>query len=743
APTLKTPIQGGVAAGTLNISGLLSQPSIHGRLTLTNFSSYGESFKRLQADVSMAGNKLSVEHGKLQDTYGGALSVSGDYAYKSSGWRDGQLTANIEGNGLALSNQVIARYLTLNLQGDLTINLKFKANIVNGVFHPTQAEGALALNDLSADNSRLGAVNAHLTTEGQLLHLSVRGELRDSRFEGAAGVRLDADNPVKGHLAFDRINLASISSIVAPALSQSSRLAGFVKGSLDFEGPLADVARWRATAHVDSFQITPFASVSSERSNAFELHNAHPISVDLSDGVARLSSFDLLGTGTQLTASGSIGYLREHPIDMRLNGSVDLRLLSLFTPSLQSSGESRVRAAISGTLAAPTLKGKLQIVNGAVSSSDFTNTLSKVNGSIALSGNRANIDTLTAESGGGDLRVSGFVTFGGAVPVVYHLTGHVDNTRVRYVSGISVTTDADLRLSGASTNSLLSGTATVSRVVFNPSADVGNILNSFAAPVPAPADQQNFLAGLHLDVAIQSSPNLQLSTSLSQDVEAGIDLHLRGTPQRPVLLGSVSANQGDIRVFGSRYSINRGEVSFVNTTRIEPILDLDLQTQTRGISVNIIVSGPLSRLNISYRSDPPLQPHDIVALLTVGRTPQQAANVQNVEVAANTTTLQPAANTLLGQIASPASGRLSKLFGVTNVRLDPLVQGITNTPESRLTIEQQVSPAITVTYVTNLEETSEQIFRLEWSLNEHYSIVALRDDNAEFGIDIQYKKRFK
>jgi len=45
--------------------------------------------------------------------------------------------------------------------------------------------------------------------------------------------------------------------------------------------------------------------------------------------------------------------------------------------------------------------------------------------------------------------------------------------------------------------------------------------------------------------------------------------------------------------------------------------------------------------------------------------------------------------------------------------------------------------------VTNLSQTAEQIFRVEWALNRQYSLVAVRDENGEFGIDIQYKKRFR
>jgi len=251
------------------------------------------------------------------------------------------------------------------------------------------------------------------------------------------------------------------------------------------------------------------------------------------------------------------------------------------------------------------------------------------------------------------------------------------------------------------------------------------------------------LSGLHLDVVIESAPDLQLNTALSRDVEAAINLRLRGTPEHPVLLGNLAANQGDIQVFGTRFSINRGEISFANPVKIEPALDLDLETQARGVTVDISVSGTFSKLNIAYRSDPPLQPREIIALLAVGRAPASTDSTQTLRTN-ETNTLQSNTNSLLGAaVTSPVTNRLSKLFGITNIRVDPLVQGITNTPQTRVTLEQQISRDITITYITNLSQTSEQIFRFEWAFSRQFSVVALRDDNGEFGVDFQYRKRFK
>jgi translocation and assembly module TamB len=74
---------------------------------------------------------------------------------------------------------------------------------------------------------------------------------------------------------------------------------------------------------------------------------------------------------------------------------------------------------------------------------------------------------------------------------------------------------------------------------------------------------------------------------------------------------------------------------------------------------------------------------------------------------------------------------------------DPNMTGIINTTQARLTFEQQVSNEVTITYITNLNYTAEQIVRVQWDLSPKWSAIAVRDANGLFGIDFQYRKRFK
>jgi translocation and assembly module TamB len=283
---------------------------------------------------------------------------------------------------------------------------------------------------------------------------------------------------------------------------------------------------------------------------------------------------------------------------------------------------------------------------------------------------------------------------------------------------------------------------TVTRAAISARADFGKMLA--ASTRPSAAEESNeYLNGVRFDVRVQSAPNLQLETSLTRDVQASADLRLRGTPARPVLLGEIAVNSGEVQIFGNKYTVNRGEIRFLNPVKIEPTLDVNLETSTRGITVNVSISGSPQKLNVNYSSDPPLQSRDIIALLAVGRDPSATARASDFSTASNTASFGDAGGILGQAVSEQLSNSLQRFFGASRLKIDPTMTGVDNLPEARLTFEQQVSRDINVTYITNLNRTQEQIVRVQWDLSPRWSAIAVRDSNGLFGIDLQFRKRFK
>jgi translocation and assembly module TamB len=88
------------------------------------------------------------------------------------------------------------------------------------------------------------------------------------------------------------------------------------------------------------------------------------------------------------------------------------------------------------------------------------------------------------------------------------------------------------------------------------------------------------------------------------------------------------------------------------------------------------------------------------------------------------------------------AGRLQRFFGVSKLKIDPTLPGVANNLQARLTLEQQVTPDVTFTYITDVTSSNPQVVRVEWAVNRQWSIVALREDNGVLGLDFFFKKRF-
>jgi len=137
-----------------------------------------------------------------------------------------------------------------------------------------------------------------------------------------------------------------------------------------------------------------------------------------------------------------------------------------------------------------------------------------------------------------------------------------------------------------------------------------------------------------------------------------------------------------------------------------------------------------------------LSSDDIIALLAFGRTQEESY------IATGPTSGSGlgggAGNLVLGQFINQAvTNRVSKLFGVSSIRINPSVGGPDNNPNARLTIAQQVSNNVTLTYITNLTQSAQQVIQFEYNINSEYTVQGIRDENGVVSFDLLIRKRKK
>lgn len=738
----------GSASGAIHVSGSLESPVMTGVVTVGNFAAYGEHFGQARANVTFTTTAVELAHGEARN--GAArLTFTGAYNHPAKDWQDGSLRFDIASAGVDVAQVQHLHAFEQGLGGRLAVKASGGAKIVNGRVDLTSLNGELTVHNAVVNGRPYGDLSLAAATQLPLLTINATAALPDVQLHARGEWRMEGDYQGAARLTIPRISFATLHDL-APGKHTRTELPfeGYVEGEATISGPLNNPSAMKADVLLSTVQLKPNPKTGSNpaASQDLVLRNAQPVRITASSRFIDFGRASFAARDTTIDAAGRLLLDTKDSWDLAIQGKIDFAILQIFNPDLLGSGISMVNVAVHGPMMEPQVDGRLELRNASLSLRDVPNGITNANGVILFDRNRATVQSLTGNSGGGEISfdAGSFLGFRGPA-VVYRLQATAHQVRYRSSQGLSVTADGALALVGTSDSSVLSGSVSITSALFGPEADLGAMLAS--TRTPSAVSSNPYLPGLQFDVHVVTQRSLEIESALSRNIRADADLRVRGTPDHPVLLGNIAINSGQIEFFGNKYSINRGEISFNNAARIEPVLNMDLSTQVRGINVSILFSGPLNKLSFSYRSDPPLEAADIIALLAVGRTPSAAGPLALAQSATNVNNsylgLNGGSDSLLSQAITPNSGRLQKFFGVSHIKIDPQLTDVTIVPQARLTMEQQISSDVTLTYVTNLAETNQQLVRIEWDFSRKWSAVALRDENGAFSIDLQYRKRFK
>jgi translocation and assembly module TamB len=586
----------------------------------------------------------------------------------------------------------------------------------------------LAVVRFTLGGESVGDFLATAVTHGTDLRLQAETKTQLASASLTGNVRLREDLPAEIHIDLAKLDFDPLLRAYLPGkLTGHSSLSGkFV-----LRGPLRRPRDIEISGDIDQF--------SSDVQN-IKLRNEGPLRFAVSNQLATVQQMHVVGTDTDITGTGKVELAGARRVDLHANGHVNLAILQSLYPGLSSSGQTTFTLNATGNLRDPSFAGNVQIANGALAFVDLPNGLSEINGSLSFDRNRLRVQKLAARTGGGDLVLGGYITY--ANGIFFDLTGTGHDIRIRYPEGISSQATADLRLVGTVQNSLLSGDVTVTKFGLTPQFDLAAYVQR-AKQTPAPPNPNSLIDNVRLDVHIVSTPELRVETSMAR-VSGDVDIRLRGTAARPSVLGRVSIAEGDITFNSTTYHLERGDVAFANPVRIEPVVNVEASARVRDYDITLGFHGTPDKLNVTYRSEPPLPSEDIIALLAFGRTRQESEvqAEQGSQAASGQSFAQTASNAILGEALNAAvSSRVQKLFGISRIKIDPNLGGTEGNPNARLTVEQQISKNLTVTYLTNLGQYAQEVVQMEYNINKNVSVVAVRDYTGVLAIDFRIRQR--
>ena len=669
------------------------------------------------------------------------VRASGVFTHRERDWRSGSLRFEASGKDLRMADLGTAARLPKELDGAFDLQLKGSGSVEDTRPLFTDLQGKVSVRKASWEGKVIGDLQATAESRAGEMVLNATGDLLGSKVRAKGGCTLRDKYPWRGELSFSRVSLSKLRPWLVAAGGQIPPIEASADGRVYLTGSGLDPDAWNARVEMPGVEILPPPET---KALVPGLRNVGLVVLAVTRKSIRVVSAHFNGPDTNVQVSGGVDLAtRFNAYDLRIRGSINLGILRNFDPNVTASGESSVDATVRGPRSRPEFYGRLELKKASLYLSNVPNGLENASGVVFLFRDRATIENVNAETGGGKLSLKGFVGFG-AQQLSYRLQASATNVRLRYPAGVSTSVDAALTLTGTSSRSLVGGTVTILRSGVSPEVDLAALLVRASQPMVTPASRNDLLRGMQFDVRVVTAPNARFDTMLTRDIQAEATMRLRGTPYKPVLLGRINVNQGEVSFLGNRYSISRGEISFLNPVRLEPILNISLETRVRGIDVTLGFTGPADRLNLSYRSDPPLQIQEIIALLAVGRAPTSDPALLARQSERDQSWSQLGASTLVGQALDAAvTSRVQRFFGVSRIKIDPRLTGLANKPEAQLTLEQQISRDITFTYVTSLAQEQQQLVRVEWNVSRRWSVLAVREENGLFGVEFQFRRQFR
>lgn len=601
----------------------------------------------------------------------------------------------------------------------------------------------------AALKGRVRGIDFATTSPARIIPRSGEYELLPTRIDfGRGNIRLSGiyGEGIELQSRLDSLDLTMIDAFV-PGLGVNGRATG----SLDFsQASSSAFPRADARLRIANFSRTTAVSVSQ------------PVDINFvgkllpSGGEARAVMRRRGSVIGRMTASltplppGSGSWttrLLAAPLDggIRYNGPADTLLSFAGQPDQRLSGPIGVAADFSGRVQSPQLTGIVRAGNLTYENQTYGTRLSNMAIAGRFSGDRFEIERLTATAGDGTVSAQGYVSLAEANGYPMNVEVALDDARLARSDALSATATGNLRLAKAvGQTALLSGEITLPEtryeIIRQGSAQVPELTGVRFKPPRGPKritgdepvePQPGLFDQLRLDIALNAPERLYVS-GMGLESEWRADMRLGGTSNAPRISGDVELVRGTLGFAGRSFELSDGRVDFTGGTSIDPVIRLTATEDIEEVTVNVNITGRAYDPQIAFSSVPGLPQDEILSRILFGSSIGNLSTIQAVQLAASLNSLRGSGGGL-----NPL-GKLRSATGVDRLRI--LGPDDTSGRGTALAAGQYLTDDIYVEFITDARGFTAT--QLEVSLTPFLSILSQAGGSGATNVNIRYRKNY-
>jgi autotransporter translocation and assembly factor TamB len=457
---------------------------------------------------------------------------------------------------------------------------------------------------------------------------------------------------------------------------------------------------------------------------------------------------------------------KEKPVSATVDAAdFDLAFLSVFT-SFQDQINAKLDANLKAetVLPEPSISGNLTLQNGAYLLDEYGLDYKHIVLDVDITDEQLTINKLFAQAGDGHLNATGTANFikgqylKGPQEMDLQLKGQ--NLQVAKSRGVEMIVNSDISLNGNPDEIVFGGNVEVVRSKIN------------IAELPGSQRGSSTLAKPRLVQAQQDSV-IQLTNKLEQDSTSAQNLRGRITVKIPrntwvrsedmnielsgdlelvkkgpffEMFGSVQTVRGTYNLYGRRFNIREGVVTFQGGTEVNPVINLEAVYSFRNVqgdktNLTLKTTGTLLEPKIAFKlNDVSIEEADGISYIVFGKSSNDLSRGEKSEVSQQGGSGAQLTAVLSGQVTGQLTKAIQQTFNLDVMEF----RGGSNWRQASIVIGKYLTNDLYMAYERefNVGKTQNVIpekVSLEYEITPRIFIQATKGDDKSTGIDVIWK----
>ena len=428
---------------------------------------------------------------------------------------------------------------------------------------------------------------------------------------------------------------------------------------------------------------------------------------------------------------------------LRYNGPADTLFSLAALPDQSLTGAIGVAADFTGRVQQPQLRGIVRANSLTYENEQYGTRLTNMRLRGSFTGDRLQVEELTARAGEGTIRGEGFVSLSSAQGFPVQLALDLDKARLAQGNDLAATATGQLRIvNSAAQGAVISGTISLPetryRIVRQGSARVAKLTGVRRKPALGraritgdPEPISGVPSNWKLDVKVVADNQIYVS-GMGLDSEWAADIRITGTTGSPRITGGIDLVRGTLGFAGRSFDLEEGRLRFNGGSATNPELNLRASGEAGDVTVNIVVSGTGENPDIAFSSTPSLPQDEVMARILFGNSIGELTPIQAVQLAASLNSLRGGSGGL-----NPL-GVLQSASGIDRLRI--LGADEETGRGTSLAVGQYISNDVYVEIITDTRGfTATQI---EISLSKALSVLSQVGSFGGSNVNVQYRKDY-